>query len=193
MLFWSLTIPLPFLTHTWMKNSGGCITRPVRPPLIDVCKMRKQSFCSLPGHPSSLRGELRKPHWTKQISWLASHLNPNWMLSLPSIAGASSGLLTQDGELARPSLFWEQTRPPWLGTKRRWVEVCVGEAGVDGAVSTWPILRSTLALLYHHSCFHHFPLPDEVVSTLVIRGMSDGSHVVVNQQMLYIIYCQVGV
>lgn len=89
--------------------------------------MRKQSLCSLPGHLSIFCGELRIPHWTKQISRLASVSNVNWMPSLSLIASPLQ-VYWQRVESAR-SPFTKQTRPAWLRIQQRGLGVGVG-AGV---------------------------------------------------------------
>lgn len=127
--------------------------------------------------------ELRIPHWTKQISWLASDLNLNWM---PSLSLISSGLLTQDRELSSPLSFSKQTRLAWLRHKRS------GEwAGGAGEVLVfvcliWLILKFLcpfpLCPTLNHDHYDCCPFLDEVVSILVIGEMSDVSHMAVKSR-----------
>lgn len=140
----------------------------------DSCLARPR-FIYLQGHLSCLCGELRIPHWTKQISWLASVLNVNWMPSLSLIVMPlqvywhrmeRSQSLFPSSKQTRRARWRNQRRGLWGGS---W-DACL----------IWLVLKllRPFALCPNPNRSHQdrCPLLDEVVSILVIREVSDVDH-----------------
>ena len=76
---------------------------PVWPPLTLLCKIIKTILMLIIRYIwAAFVGELRIPHWTKQISWLASVLNVNWIPSLSLIASPLQVYWHKAGELSEP-------------------------------------------------------------------------------------------